>query len=458
MNRENLHKYQEHCVQHIINNRTCALFLQMGLGKTISTLTALNELMCERFEMRKALVIAPAQVVQTVWKQEAAKWGHTQHLRVQLLVGTPAERMQALRSKADVYVISRDNVAWLVAEIGTAWPFDGVVIDELSSFKNPSAVRFKALKKIRPLFKWLIGLTGTPAPNGLTDLWAQMFLVDGGKRLGPTVTSFRDEFCIRKHSGHGYDMRPNAEQAIYDRLGDICISMTAADYLDLPERINRYVQVEMGPEAVEQYKTFKRDRILELLQGEVTALSAGVLSGKLLQFANGAVYDAAKVPHTVHDAKLEALEEIIEEAVGNPVLVFYWFKHDLERLQARFPKGVVYRGPEHEKAWNERKLGIMFANPVSMGHGLNLQAGGNIVVWFSLTWNLEVYQQANARLDRQGQKTAVIVHHLIATGTMDEKVMAAIDAKADAQDALMDAVKAEINEIKKAMQHQTVYE
>ncbi|MEL7586636.1 MAG: DEAD/DEAH box helicase [Prolixibacteraceae bacterium] len=440
--------YQDHATQHIIENSAAGLFMDMGLGKTVSTLTAVNQLMYDDLEVSKVLVIAPKRVAEDTWITEAAKWDHLRHLRVSVVLGTERQRKEALKAKADIYVINRENVAWLVSLYQSAFPFDMIVIDELSSFKSSKAIRFRTLKMVRPKVKRIVGLTGTPAPNGLIDLWPQLYLLDMGERLGKTITRYRETyFTPGRRNGqivYDYKLRSESEQAIYDRIGDICISMKAKDYLQLPERINRTVSINLDVESMKKYVEFEKEQILSLEGSEdISAVNAAALTNKLLQYANGAIYDANKDWHSVHQAKLDALEEIVDTANGQPVLVFYSYKHDLERIKKRLKayKPRTLESRQDIQDWNEGKIQVLLCHPASAGHGLNLQAGGNIIVWFGLTWSLELYQQANARLDRQGQVKPVIVHHLVVNGTMDEDVMKAIDRKAVGQDALMDAVK-----------------
>lgn len=445
------HEYQNHAIEHVVENEACGLFLDMGLGKSVATLTAIDRLMYDTMEVSRVLVIAPKRVAENTWTGEVGKWDHLKHLRVSVVLGDERHRREALRSQADIYVINRENVAWLVAYYQAGWPFDMVVIDELSSFKSAQSVRFKALKRVRPLISRVVGLTGTPAPNGLIDLWPQLYLLDRGERLGKTITGFRQRY-FTPGRGNGtvvfdYKPRQDTESLIYDRIGDICISMKAEDYLELPARIDRTVEVVLPPEVMAQYQEFERKQILALEETQdISAVNAAALSGKLLQFANGAVYDADKAYHEVHDAKLEALQEIVEAACGRPVLVFYSFKHDLERIRAKFERlePRVINTPKDIEEWNQGRIRLLLAHPASAGHGLNLQAGGNIVVWFGLNWSLELYQQANARLHRQGQTKPVIIHHLVASGTIDGDVVKALSEKADTQDALMEAVRARV--------------
>jgi len=448
--------YQEHAEEHILNNPSCGLFLEMGLGKTTITLSAIQRLMFEELEVNKTLVIAPKRVAEDTWSTEASKWEHLKGLKLSLVIGSESERVRALRVKADIYIISRDNVAWLVSLYGLAFPFDMVVIDELSSFKSSKAIRFRALRSIRPLIKRIVGLTGTPAPNSLLDLWAQIYLLDKGERLGDKIGGYRERyFKPDARQGafvHSYKLRDERAKNIYKKIGDICISMKSEDYLALPQRIDRIVPIKLSGKVMSQYNEFERKQVLALEEiNDITAVNAAVLSNKLLQFANGAIYDDTKVYHSIHEAKLEALEEIIEVSNGQPILVFYSFKHDLERMQQYLKayKPVVLKSSKEIKDWNDQKISVLLAHPASAGHGLNLQAGGNTIIWFGLTWSLELYQQANARLHRQGQTKPVIVHHLVASGTMDEDVLKSIEGKATGQNALMDAVKARIKKYKK---------
>jgi SNF2 family DNA or RNA helicase len=446
--------YQQHATEHIIENPGCGLFLEMGLGKTVATLTAIDLLINDYFEVTKALVIAPKRVAEDTWTTECQKWDHLRHLRISKVLGGEIERIAALRAKADVYVINRENVAWLMAFLNGAMPFQMLVIDEASSFKSHKAVRFKALKIRRPLIKRVVLLTGTPAPNSLLDLWAPMYLVDRGQRLGEKYEGFRARYFEKNQWERKYTIKKHEsyEQGIYNKIGDICISMKAKDYLSLPERINRTVSVNLPAEVRKAYKDFERKAVLELSEADqITAVNAAALSTKLLQFANGAIYDENKVSHEMHSEKLDALEEIVESANGQPVLVFYWYKHDLERILKRLKeyKPIELKSSNEIKQWNEKKIQVMLAHPASAGHGLNLQAGGNTIVWFGNTWSLELYQQANARLDRQGQTQSVIIHHLITSGTIDEDVMDALAGKHAGQEALMQAVKARIEKYQK---------
>lgn len=446
------HTYQNYATEHIIQNLASGLFLDMGLGKTVSTLTAIDRLIFDELEVQKVLVIAPKRVAEDTWISEADKWDHLKHLRISVALGDESKRKKALKKQADIYVINRENVPWLVTYYQSSWPFDMVVIDELSSFKSSKAIRFRALKRVRPLINRVVGLTGTPAPNGLIDLWPQLYLLDQGERLEKSITKFRQKYFTpgRTNGMIVFDYKPKAdtETAIYDQIGDICISMKAEDYLQLPQRIDRTVEVRLSSEVMQRYEEFEKKQILALVEGEdIAAINAAALSNKLLQFANGAVYSEDRSYHTIHDSKLDALEDIVEAANGQPVLVFYSYKHDFARISAKFktlqPRAI--ESSQDIKDWNEGKVKLLLAHPASAGHGLNLQAGGNIVVWFGLNWSLELYQQANARLHRQGQQKPVIIHHLVAEGTIDEDVIKALANKADKQEALMEAIKARIN-------------
>lgn len=440
------HKYQQIAIDKIFELPRCGLFLEMGLGKTVITLTALERLMYDRFEVGRVLVIAPLRVAEDTWSRESEKWDHLKHLRISKILGTPHKRREALTADADIYVINRENVVWLCSELAGDWPFDTVVIDELSSFKSPKAQRFKALRKYIVKAKRVIGLTGTPAPNGLIDLWSQIYLIDGGERLGRTVTGYRDRYFLPdKRNGmtiFTYKLKPDADRLIWDKLSDICISMRAEDWLTLPERIDNLVTVRLTDKQRKAYDEFEREQYIEFAEGEVTALSAAALTNKLLQFSNGAVYKSDGGYIETGNGKLDALEDIITAAGGRPVLCFYSYKHDLERIRARFDFAQTLDNSSQIERWNSGEIPLLLAHPASAGHGLNLQAGGSIIVWFGLTWSLELYQQANARLHRQGQQQKVIVHHLITEGTCDEKVYQSLQGKSCVQDDLLDALKA----------------
>jgi SNF2 family DNA or RNA helicase len=456
LNESNLHNYQNTAVDHILRKSHCALFLDMGLGKTVSTLTAINKLMYEDLDVSSALVIAPKRVAESVWGAEAKKWAHLNHLKVVLVTGTAKQRREALNKKGDIYVLGRDNVSWLCGQYGGSMlPFDMLVIDESSSFKNAKSVRFKALRGVQPSFKRVVALTGTPAPNSLQDLWPQIYLLDRGERLGKYITRFRDEyFTPGKRNGaiiYKYDLKNEAEQRIHDAIGDICMSMKAEDYLDLPGRIENIINIPMPLDIADKYKTFEREQVLELFEGQsvddqISAVNAAALSNKLLQFANGAVYDADKNIHVIHDLKIEAIKEIIEDTNGRPVLIAWTYRSDMYRLKEALEK---YKPRELKtdqdiQDWNAGKIRVLMMHPASGGHGLNLQTGGNDIVWFGQTWSLELEQQFNARLDRQGQQKVVVINKLCVEGTIDLDVIKAQKRKAKGQDGLMEAVKAKI--------------
>lgn len=443
--------YQVHAKEHIKNNAAAGLFLDMGLGKTVTTLTAVDELMYSEFEVEKVLVIAPKRVAEHTWSTEAAKWDHLKHLRISKILGDAPTRKKAVHADADIYVINRENVPWLIGYLGSKMPFDMLVIDELSSFKSSNAERFRALKRVRPLIKRVVGLTGTPASNGLIDLWAQVYLLDQGARLGKTITGYREQyfFVAQKHGNVPvkYAAKSGADKRIFDALADICISMSAEDYLDVPECLDLVKHIELPSAVMGAYKEFKREKLLELSDKEITAVNAASLTGKLLQFCNGAVYDSDKRYHIVHDEKLDALAEIIEEANGKPVLVFYNFVHDLERVKSRFKSAVTLKGPSVIDSWNRGEIDLLLAHPASAGHGLNLQDGGNIIVWFGIPWSLELYEQAVGRLHRQGQSQKVMNNILICKGTWEDRVWSALQAKADVQLELLNALKYELDRI-----------
>ncbi len=449
------HEYQKTAEEMILEKPAVGLFLDMGLGKTVITLTAVNRLMYEEFSVQRALVIAPKRVAEDTWSRESKKWDHLQHLELSKVLGTRKQREEALSREEDIYIINRENVKWLVdrCQQQGKWPFDMVVIDELSSFKSGKAQRFRALRKVMPLVGRIVGLTGTPTPNGLLDLWPQIYLLDRGERLGKTVSGYRERyFTPGRRNGYtvfDWELKEGAEEAIMDRIKDICISMSAEDYLSLPERMDNVIPVRMSGQEMKLYQTMEREQILTLGDSEIVALSAGATAGKLLQMANGAVYDGAEEYKVLHDRKLDALEEIMD-TTPEPVLVFYNFRHDRERLMERFRR-MEPRALESEsdiRDWNGGKIRLLLAHPASIGHGLNIQDGGHIIIWFGLTWSLELYQQANARLYRQGQSKNVIIHHLVTEGTIDEQVMAALGRKDTGQKALLESLKARIAKIK----------
>ena len=456
MDKSNLHKYQKVCVEHIISHPFGGVFLDMGLGKTISTLTAIEELKYDYCEIDTVLIIAPKRVVETVWEEEAKKWDHTKHLTFSKIIGTERQRLAALKVKADVHIISRDNIAWLCSLYAAKLPYDMLVIDELSSFKAHQTQRFKSLRLARPWFKRVVGLTGTPAPNGLINLWSQMYLIDRGERLEKTITAYRSRY-FRPGASNGYvvysyKLLSDSERLIQERIKDICISMRAEDYLEMPERIDNFVRVTMPDKLMDAYKKFEQENVItlanEIEEGTTTvnAVNAAALSNKLLQFANGAMYDENKNVVPIHDLKLEALKEIIEAADGKPVLVAWTYQFDRDRIKNYFrsmaPREL--KTAEDINDWNAGKVRLMLAHPASAGHGINLQAGGNIIVWYGLTWSLELYQQFNARLYRQGQKQRTIIHHIVNTGTHDEDVVRALKSKDKTQNNLMNSIKAKL--------------
>lgn len=445
--RYNAHDYQKYATQFILTHPIAAVFLEMGLGKSVITLTALFDLCLDQFLIRKVLVIAPLRVARDTWPSEIKKWDHLQGLTYSVVVGTEAERKAALMQVADVYIINRENVDWLITKSNIRFDFDMVVIDELSSFKSYQAKRFKSLLKARPCVKRIVGLTGTPSSNGLMDLWAEFRVLDLGERLGRYITHYRNAFFTPdKRNGEvvfSYKPLPGAEEEIYKRISDITISMKACNYLILPECVINEVPVVMDEKEMAIYDRFREDMVAKIKDKEIDAVNAAVLSGKLLQMANGAVYDEEKNSLHIHDRKLDALEDLIEGANGKPVLIAYWYQHDAERIKGRFQVCEIKTSKDIED-WNAGKIPVAIIHPASAGHGLNLQPGGSTLIWFGLTWSLELYQQTNARLHRQGQKNTVIIHHIIAKGTIDEQVMKALRKKEKTQDALIDAVRANL--------------
>lgn len=444
--------YQQYCAARIVADAAVGLFLDMGLGKTVITLDAINTLRYDRWAVQRVLIIAPKKVAEGTWTKEAQKWEHLRHLRISAVLGSQQKRLRALATPADIYVINRDNVAWLVDYFKNAWPFDMVVLDESSSFKNSQSKRFKALKLVRSRINRLVELTGTPASNGLIDLWAQIYLLDGGVRLGRTLGQYRERFFDPDKRSRtqifSYTPKDGSVEYIQQAIGDICVSMKAEDYLNLPDRMFDDVPVVLDDKARKAYRQLERDLLLELDEGQITAASAGVLTGKLLQLCNGAVYDSEKRPLAIHNCKVEAFLEVLEQLNGQHCLVFYNFQHDRDRLLAVLePLGLrvrVYQSAADEDAWNAGEIDVLLAHPASCAYGLNLQNGGHHIVWFGLTWSLEQYEQANKRLHRQGQRHPVIVHHLVVQGGMDEDVIESLRAKGDTQEALMDALKARI--------------
>ena len=444
----NPHDYQKYAADFIITHPISALLLDMGLGKTSITLTAIYDLLFDSFEVHKVLVVAPLRVARDTWSAEIEKWEHLRELRYSVAVGTEQERISALRTPADIYIINRENVQWLVEESGLPFDFDMAVIDELSSFKNHQSKRFKAFMKVRPKLKRIVGLTGTPASNGLMDLFAEFKLLDMGERLGRFIGQYRNAyFQPDKRNGmviYSYKPLPDAEQRIYDKISDITISMKAADHLTMPELISFEYTVQLSDKEREKYEQLKKDLVFSTEDNEVTAANAASLSNKLSQMANGAVYsDAGETVH-IHDRKLDTLKDIIESMNGRPLLVAYWFKHDLERIRKRFEIREI-KSSRDISDWNSGKISVALIHPASAGHGLNLQSGGSALVWFGLTWSLELYQQTNARLWRQGQTAdTVVIQHIIAKGTIDEQIMKALKAKDTTQAALIAAVKADM--------------
>lgn len=446
-----LHEYQLVARDFIIETPKSSLFLDMGLGKSCTTLSAIKRLVYDELEVDKVLIIAPKRVAESVWSAEIEKWAHLKCLRISKVIGTEKQRLAALKVKADIYTLGRDNVVWLVGQYGgNMLPFDWVVIDELSSFKNPKSMRFKALKKAIASVPRVTGLTGTPAPNGLIDLWSQIYLLDRGERLGKTITAYRERY-FKPGDRNGsiiykYDLQSDGEERIHDKINDIVISMKKEDYLDMPARISNYIEIDMPPALEKKYKEFEREMVLEILEQdtEISALNAAALSNKLLQFANGAVYDEDMNVHHIHDLKLDALDEIIEAANGHSVLIAWTYQHDRDRILSKYKDVVQLKTDQHIRDWNAGKIPLLMMHPASGGHGLNLQAGGHIIVWFGQTWSLELYQQFNARLDRQGQPESVIVNHLAVKGTIDSDVIMALERKAAGQAGLMEAVKARI--------------
>ncbi|MBQ4580112.1 MAG: DEAD/DEAH box helicase [Clostridia bacterium] len=442
------HDYQEYATRFIVEHPVAAVFLQMGLGKSVITLTAIQELALERFEVCRVLVIAPLRVARDTWPSEIQKWDHLHGLTYSVAVGTEAQRIAALKKNTLIHIINRENVQWLIEQSGLPFHYDMVVIDELSSFKSYQAKRFRALMKVRPKVSRIVGLTGTPSSNGLMDLWAEFRLLDMGRRLGKFVTHYREEFFLpdRRSAQQVFTWKPKAgsENEIYRRISDITISMKSADFLQMPEYISNRVPVSLSPAERKTYDKLKQELVISLQGAEIDAVNAASLSGKLCQLANGGIYDAEHNSLFFHERKLDALEDIIEAANGQSVLVAYWFKHDLERIRERFVVREI-RTSRDIADWNSGKIPVACIHPASAGHGLNLQAGGNTLVWFGLTWSLELYQQTNARLWRQGQKAdTVVVHHIVTTNTIDEQILAALERKDTTQTALMNAVKAQL--------------
>lgn len=472
----NPHPYQDFGREHIINNPYSGLFMEMGLGKTVVTMTAIDELMYDRLEVSKVLVIAPKRVAEETWSTERDKWEHLKHLRIAKMLGTPKQRIDALHSKADIYIINRENIVWLIQYLKGGWPFPMVVVDELSSFKSTKSLRFKALKAVRPRIKRLVGLTGTPAPNSLLDLWPQMYLLDMGERLGKTVTQYREQYfnAVNKGTHIDYSLKKDGDdligkdyyaQRIYEKISDICVSMKTKDYLTLPPRLDQDVLITLPRDIMQKYQDFEEAQVIAMYtehlrqleaKGElalasgnpiesISAANAAALQNKLLQFANGALYNEQRQYYEIHNEKIEALTEDVEAANGNPFLCFYQYQHDLDRIMKHLKHLKPYKlgtGKNDLDKWNKGQIPFMLAHAASAGHGLNMQYGGHLMGWFGLTWSLELYLQAVARLDRQGQKFPVINRRYLARGTYDEKVLRSIDMKGVGQDNLMNAIKA----------------
>jgi len=452
------HAYQRYSINRVLTQDALGLLLDMGLGKTPIVLTAVNDLKYNRFAVAKVLVIAPKKVAESTWIKEAKKWDHLQMLRIVPVLGIQTKRIRALNTPADIWVINRENVPWLVEYYRNAWPFDMVVVDESSSFKNHKAKRFKALTWVRKYIKRIVLLTGTPAPNGLLDLWAQVYLLDEGQRLGKKITHFRERYFEPdqrdRNTVFSYAPKAGSDEAIQQLLGDICVSMKAEDYLELPDCISVTVPVVLDSKAKAAYDKLEKEMLLEVDETTIDAGSAAVLTNKLLQLCNGAVYGPEREVIEIHKCKIEAFVEIVEGLNGKPALVFYNFQHDKARIQAALKSSGLrireLKTPQDEDDWNSRKIDILLAHPASAAYGLNLQQGGNHVIWFGLNWSLELYQQANKRLHRQGQAEKVIIHHLAVEGGVDEDVIAALEDKSGTQDRLMNALKARIEKVTKA--------
>lgn len=445
--------YQKYCIDRVIQDPAIGLLLEMGLGKTVITLTAVNELKYNRFQVKKVLIIAPKKVAEATWALEAAKWDHLSLLRINTVLGTQKARIRALNTPGDIYIINRENVSWLVDYYGHSWPFDMVIVDELSNFKSHSAKRFKSLKLVRNKVSRMVGLTGTPRPNTSQDLWAQVYLLDQGARLGKNITQFRnrwmDSYQLNNAGFRDYVAKPGSDDLIARQISDICISMSADDYLTLPDIIYDDIPVILDEKAALMYKKLEKEMLVEINpEAIISAPSAVTLSNKLLQLCNGAIYDEDRTYHEIHNCKIEVLQEVVENLNGQSVLLFYNYQHDKERILQVFPDARELKTPQDQQDWNDRKIPILLAHPASTAYGLNLQEGGNHVIWFGLCWSLELYQQANARLHRQGQKEKVIIHHLAVVGGRDEDVLQALQDKDGAQQALLDSLKARIEQVK----------
>jgi SNF2 family DNA or RNA helicase len=442
LDRDNLHEYQRQAVAFIQEHKRCGLFLDMGMGKTTSTLTATSDLL-DSCAVNKVLVIAPLRVARSVWKQETELWRHLRDLRVSVCVGSKRDRLAALHREADIYTINRENVPWLVEHYGKKWPFDMVVVDESSSFKSSSSLRFKRLRQVLPLTEYMVLLTGTPSPNGLLDLWSQVFLIDLGRTLGRTMTGYKKRFFESDYMGYKFTPKSNADAEIHELIKPFVMSMSAEDYLQVPDRIDLITRVELPKKALDEYQQFERDLFIALDDEEIEAINAAVLAGKLLQMANGAMYtDETKNWALIHDAKINALKDIAEDNAGETMLIAYNFQSDLARLRAAFPDAVQLDNNQSTiDRWNNGEIPMLLAHPASAGHGINLQKGGSLIVWFGLNWSLELYQQFNGRLHRQGQAKPVRVIHLAAADTIDERLLTVLDSKDTTQRALLSALK-----------------
>jgi SNF2 family DNA or RNA helicase len=437
--RSDFHNYQEEAYKIILTKKKCGLFLDMGLGKTATTLTAAAD-MLDNFLINKVLIIAPLRVANSVWKQEALKWEHLQHLNIKICTGSEKQRLEAIKSNADIYIINRENIHWLIQKC--QWIWDMTIVDESSSFKNSRSQRFKALKKMTKYMKSLVLLSGTPTPNGEMDLWSQLYLIDNGERLGRTITNFRQRFFTSDYMGYSYKIIPGASDKIKELIKDVCVTMSADDYLDLPDQISLIESVEFPDKVKEQYKELEKNFLLTLGKIDIASPSQAALGNKLLQMCNGAIYDNSGNSHEIHNIKIDVLKEIVEENPGENFLVAYNYKSDLEKILKAFPKAVLIgKGTKEQDDWNAGKIKMLVTHPASTGHGLNLQFGGNILVWFGLNWSLELYQQFNKRLHRQGQKNLVRIIHIVAKGGLDENVMLALNNKAKTQQELIDFLK-----------------
>jgi SNF2 family DNA or RNA helicase len=446
--------YQEYAENFILENEQVGIFLDMGMGKSVITLTAIEKLIYDYFSVRAVLIIAPLEPAKNTWPVEIKKWEHLKSLTYSLVLGSQSERLAALKRDVDIYIVNRENVQWLVDVYKQRWPFDTVVIDELSSFKSSKARRFRELRKVRKYITRIIGLTGTPSSNGILDLWPQCYLLDEGKALGKTITGYRERYFKpdKRNMTQIFSWKPKdgAEAEIYERLNGLCISMKSSEHLNLPERLFIRHEVELGEEASETYRTLERDMLLPFETGDIDAGTAGILTNKLLQFCGGSVYDENGGVKDFHDKKLEKLEQLIEEANGQPILVFYGYKHERDRILARFPEAVEVKADNAVERWNNGEIPILLAHPASAGHGLNLQNGGHIAIWYSVPWSLELYQQANKRLHRPGQTETVLIHNILAVNTIDLQVLdIALAEKERTQDALIEALKARIKEGRK---------